>query len=67
MSTPMYEVYKAAKDLQGKIDFVLNSMHGSDNEVNDEQRTELYRIGGEVDSSVAWLQNTFGFGKGCVK
>ena len=64
MSTPMYEVYKAAKELQGKIDFVLNGTHGSDNEVNDEQRIELYRIGGEVDSSVVWLKNTFGFGMG---
>ena len=63
----MYEVYKAAKELQGKIDFVLNGTHGSDNEVNEEQRVELYRIGGEVDSAVAWCQNTFGFGKGGAK
>ena len=63
----MYEVYKAAKELQWKIDFVLNGTHGSDNEVNEEQRVELYRIGGEVDSAVAWCQNTFGFGKGGAK
>ena len=63
----MYEVYKAAKELQGKIDFVLNGTHGEDNEVNDEQRTELYRIGGEVDSAVAWCEGTFGFGRGGVK
>lgn len=63
----MYEVYKAAKELQGKIDFVLNCTHGSDNEVNEEQRVELYRIGGEVDSAVTWCQNTFGFEKGGAK
>ena len=60
----MYEVYKAAKELQGKIDFVINGTHGSDNEVNEEQKVELYRIGAEVDSSVSWLEGAFGFGKG---
>ena len=63
----MYEVYKAAKELQGKIDFVINGTHGSDNEVNEEQKVELYRIGAEVDSSVSWLEGTFGFGKGGAK
>lgn len=67
MSTPMYEVFKAAKELQGKIDFVLNGNPGSDCELNEDQKMEVYRIGGEVDSAVAWCQNTFGFGIGGVK
>ena len=67
MSTPMYEVYKAAKELQGKIDFVLNNGSGASYELNDEQVRELHRIGGEVDSAVAWCKNTFGFEKGGAK
>ena len=63
MSTPLYEIFRSAKELQGKIDFLLNGNLGSDSEVTEEQRMEIYRMGGEVDTIVCWLQNTFGFGQ----
>lgn len=62
MGTPMYEVFKAAKELQDKIEFALKER--ACHEMTDENRRELSLKLMFVAEMVEWLMSMLGLKKG---